>query len=232
MHWWRRTGSATAEADEPVSDGREVLAPEMELVRRCQGGERAAFEELVLTYQPRLLSYLNRLVGPEMAEDLLQETFLRVWRALPAFRGDSSFDTWIFRIATNLVRDFARRRKARPEMLIPPVASSDDGDGAAAGSLDGLTLEAFGADERDVRQLPEEALHQRELHDNLERALNELSQAHRATILLHDLFGFRYEEIADIMHCPVGTVKSRLFYARSRIRQMLERTLPAKEWMG
>lgn len=231
MYWWRRTGSAAAQAGEPVGNGVGALTPEMELVRRCQSGERAAFEELVVLYQQRLLAYLNRLVGPEMAEDLLQETFLRVWRALPAFRGESSFDTWIFRVATNLARDFARRRKVRPEILVPPLAAGDEADGSAT-NLDGLALEAIGTDERDIRHLPEEAIRQRELRESLEKALAELSQVHRATILLHDLFGFRYEEIAEIMRCPVGTVKSRLFYARASIRRMLERSLPAKEWIG
>ena len=231
MHWWRRTATSTAIARKPEEAGDGALAPDTLLVRRCQAGDRSAFEELVLLYQPRLMSYLTRLAGPEMAEDLLQETFLRAWRALPAFRGDSSLDTWIFRIATNATRDWVRRRRARPEVLVPPLPAGEEAEGTGAGNMDGVGLDSLGVRERDPRGVPEEAVHQRELRDLLERALGNLSEVHRATVLLHDLFGFRYEEIATIMHCPVGTVKSRLFYARATIRQVLEKSLPAKEWI-
>lgn len=218
---WHLFGRRTEETE--AAGGRSGLPEAIEegLIQRCQAGDRNAFEKVVLHYQSRLLPYLARLAGPDAAEDLVQETLLRAWRALPAFRRESSLDTWVFRIATNVARDWARRRKARPELLVAPVGA-DETDSQSGPDLDRLGQEAGETTDAAAGD-PVESAHQQELRSVLQGALAQLSDIHRATLLLHDLYGFRYEEIAGITGCAVGTVKSRLFYARASTRRRLER---------
>lgn len=182
------------------------------LVERAKQGDLEAFEQLVAHYQDRVYNYVLRMVhDPVEAQDVAQETFLRAYQGLPRFRGASSFQTWLYRIASNLAIDAARSRKRRGIGLV---------------SID-QPLE--GEDESEmVRDLPDENEHgpldealRQELQREVWRAVGELSDRLRPVVVLSDLQGLSYQEVADILGCPVGTVKSRLFNARNQLREKL-----------
>ncbi len=178
------------------------------LVREAQGGNRAAFDMLVLKYQRRVERLLSRSVrDPADVADLCQETFLAAYRALPAFRGDSAFYTWIYRIAINA----AKRHRARQR----PVESLDDEEGT------------FGTDVAPSDDAtPEALLANRQLARGLDEAVQALAEDQRRALLLREVDGLSYDEIADLMACPAGTVRSRIFRAReavaARLRPLLE----------
>ncbi len=173
------------------------------LVREAQGGSRAAFDMLVLKYQRRVERLLSRSVrSPEDVADLCQETFLAAYRALPAFRGDSAFYTWIYRIAINA----AKRHRARQR----PVESLDDDEGT------------FGTDAAPSDDAtPEALLAGRQLARELDDAVAALAEDQRRALLLREVDGLSYDEIGDLMDCPPGTVRSRIFRAREAVAARL-----------
>ena len=169
-------------------------------VEACRAGDRDAFGVLVRRYQDRLFSTALRLTGRvEDAHDLLQDAFFRAYQKLGHFHGDSSFYTWIYRITVNLA--LSRRRKRRP-----------------AAESGGRPLEA--ADEAGLSD-PTLPLERAEREVRIQAALNELGDDHRAVVVMKDLDGLRYEEIAAILGVPVGTVRSRLHRARCELRERL-----------
>jgi RNA polymerase sigma-70 factor (ECF subfamily) len=177
------------------------------LVREAQAGSRAAFDMLVLKYQRRVERLLSRSVRDHAdVADLCQETFLAAYRALPAFRGDSAFYTWIYRIAINA----AQRHRARQR----PVESLDADDGT-------FGTPATPSDDA----TPEALLASRQLAQGLNAAVEALAEDQRRALLLREVDGLSYEEIADLLDCPPGTVRSRIFRAReavaARLRPML-----------
>jgi len=182
---------------------------DLALVERAQAGDREAFEELVQRYYSKIYSFAYRMVSDaETAADLTQEVFLRAFAALPSFRLESSFQTWIFRIASNLCVDRHRRAQRR---------------GPAP-----LSLEGFGEEEEepglevpDWSGNPERILEREELRAKVQEAIGQLSEKLRTVLLLYDFQGLSYEEIARVVGCPVGTVKSRLFNARAALRRIL-----------
>ncbi len=182
------------------------------LVREAQAGSRAAFDMLVLKYQRRVARLLSRSVrDPADVADLCQETFLAVYRALPAFRGDSAFYTWVYRIAINA----AQRHRARQR----PVESLDDDEGtfdAALHPTDDAT--------------PEALLASRQLAAGLNEAVEGLVEDQRRALLLREVDGLSYDEIADLMDCPPGTVRSRIFRAREALAVRLRPLLAAGGW--
>jgi RNA polymerase sigma-70 factor, ECF subfamily len=177
------------------------------LVQECRAGRTEAFGVLVARYQERLYPTLQRLTGSaEDAEDILQDTFVRAFEKLDQFHGDSSFYTWIYRIAVNLALSGYRRRRVRSPLRLRHLHSPVPHDDPPDESLD--------AD-------PTLALERAEREKIVEDALNKLGPEHRAVIVLKDFDGHRYEEISTILNVPVGTVRSRLHRARCELRDRL-----------
>ena len=182
------------------------------LVREAQGGNRVAFDMLVLKYQRRVERLLSRSVHDTAdVADLCQETFLAAYRALPAFRGDSAFYTWLYRIAINAAQRHRGRRR--------PVESLDDGEGTF-GIDAALTDDAT----------PEALLASRQLAAGLNEAVEALAEDQRRALLLREVDGLSYEEIADLMDCPPGTVRSRIFRAREAVAARLRPLLGGGGW--
>ena len=177
------------------------------LVERCRANDDAAFSEVVGRYKAKIYNYIYRMTGSsEDAEDLTQEVFIRMYTSIDSFRGQSSLNTWLFRIAGNLCIDRFRRSKNRP-----PAYSLDEpaGDAAQTQEIADRTYE------------PHRLLENVEMAEQIQQALSQLPEKLRATLLLHDIEGMPYEEIAQVVGCPLGTVKSRLFNARMHLRQQL-----------
>lgn len=182
-----------------MSEDKNILA-------RARRGELPAFEELVTLYEKRVFAVALRSSGsPEDAADITQETFLRAWRAMDSFRGDSGFSTWLFRIAMNLCVDHARRKNAAP--LTQPLVGEDDMERPIP----------------DPAPTPEQRLDNSELGRELSEALNEVSEEHRQIVMLRDVSGLSYTEIAETLEISEGTVKSRLSRARLALRDTLLR---------
>jgi RNA polymerase sigma-70 factor (ECF subfamily) len=176
------------------------------LVERCRGGDVAAFEPLVEKYRQRVwrLAY-NVLREQEEAWDVAQEAFIRAWQALPSFRGQSAFYTWLFRIAMNVAQDRLRQRGARGRAFGTERVPEED--------MDRVMVDA------DPR--PDETAARAEQRMRIRQALDTLSESHRAIIMLSDLEGLSYREIAEVLDIPMGTVMSRLHNARKRLRDAL-----------
>jgi RNA polymerase sigma-70 factor, ECF subfamily len=168
------------------------------LVRRTTRGELAAFEELVDRHRPVVVRVAARIVGPEEAEDVSQDAFLRAFHRLEHFRGDAPFRSWLLRITHNAALDHLERR--RPEPVDP---------------------DSFDVSEQSPSRPPAERLELRERIERLERKLHGLSHQHRVVLVLRDAEGLSYEEIADITDTPLGTVKGRLHRARREFVEML-----------
>jgi RNA polymerase sigma-70 factor, ECF subfamily len=179
------------------------------LVAAARGGDRAAFTSLVERYRARVHALVFNMVRNDAdAWDLCQETFLKAWLALPRFEARASFFTWLFRIAHNVTYDFLRRRK--------PEARGGFEEEWQSGHLAPEAAEIV-----DSGEAPEAGLARADLRAALERALAQLSPDHRQAILLKEVQGLKYHEIAEVMDCSTGTVMSRLFYARKRLQELL-----------
>ncbi len=183
-----------------------------ELVRRFKRGDKAAFELLFTRYQHKVLGLIGRhLDDPDEVQDVAQEAFVRAFRALPKFRGESAFYTWLYRIALNTTRNHVAARSRRPPQTDIDVADAQFMDG-----VDSLR------DDED----PVAALSRDELSNEIGRAIGALPDDLRSAVTLREMDGLSYDQIADIMHCPVGTVRSRIFRAREaideRIRPLLD----------
>ena len=166
----------------------------------------ALFDWLVSEYKDRLYTYVRRLVQQRSeGEDLTQEVFIRAYRSLPAFRREAQYDTWLYRIATNLVIDRHRRRQRQPDAL-----SFED----EAGEVANLPATRRAAN-------PAGSLEARELQERVRRAVASLPIKLRLAVALHDLQGLSYEATSEALGCPVGTVKSRLFNARNLLKKKL-----------
>ena len=181
------------------------------LLQRARTGDAEAFEQLIEPHVGRLYNYLARMVGdPADAEDLTQDAILRVHRAIGSFRGGATFQTWLYRIATNIAVDALRRRARRSAR----VSSLDDPLQAEQGLV--------AREVRDTRRDPQQLAEASELTAEVLKAIDQLSPKLRAVVMLFDLQGLTYDEIAQALALPLGTVKSRLFNARSRLRELLE----------
>jgi RNA polymerase sigma-70 factor (ECF subfamily) len=185
-----------------------------ELVQRTREGDREAFRVLVERYQRKVAALaLGMLRNREDALDVVQETFTKAYQSLDKFKGDSSFYTWVYRIASNLCIDQQRRDAKMP----PVTTSSADDDGAGEADLPGALREAgdLGDPFRSARDA--------ELAHGIRAAISELTPEHRAVILLREVDGLSYEEISQALDCPKGTVMSRLHYARRQLQERLRR---------
>ena len=180
---------------------------EQELVSRARAGDTAAFEQLMLDNQDRVYTLCLRMTGNrEDALDLAQETFLNAWRGLSSFQGNSSFSTWVYRLASNACIDFLRKRKRRQQ-------------GESPHSLD--DEEAPLPEPADPRGSPEEELERRELRRAVERGLQALPDHHRQVLVMRELSGMSYQEIGAVLDLDLGTVKSRIARARLALKKFL-----------
>jgi len=181
---------------------------DQELVRRVQAGDQTAFNLLVLKYQHRVLKLVGRFVNDAAeAEDVAQEAFLKAYRALASFRGDSAFYTWLYRIAINTAKNALVSQRRRPVDFDLDLQDPDQYDRHAK------------LKEADT---PEGVLLTDEIRTVVEEAMAELPEDLRTAIVLRELEGLSYEEIAEAMDCPVGTVRSRIFRAREAIDKKLK----------
>jgi RNA polymerase sigma-70 factor (ECF subfamily) len=174
-----------------------------ELVKRVQKGEKGAFDILVLKYEHKIVNLVMRYVrDPELSLDITQEAFIKAYRALPRFRGDSAFYTWLYRIAVNTAKNYLAAQRRRPKDI----------------ELDLQDPEQYGLHAKlKETDTPEAVALSEELQETLERAIAALPDDLRQAIVLRELDGMSYEEIAQTMDCPVGTVRSRIFRARDAI---------------
>jgi len=181
---------------------------DQKLVERVQRGEKQAFDVLVLKYQQKVANLISRYVrdsGEVM--DVTQEAFIKAYRALPNFRGESAFYTWLYRIAINTAKNYLAAQGRRPP--------SDDIEAESAEQLDaGVRLKEFGT--------PENLLLREEIASTIKEAIDDLPEDLRTAITLRELEGLSYDEIAKAMDCPIGTVRSRIFRAREAIDKRLE----------
>ena len=190
---------------------------DQQLVERAQRGDKRAFELLVEKYQRKLGRLVSRLVrDPGEVEDVTQEAFIKAYRALPSFRGDSAFYTWLYRIGINTAKNYlvATGRRAPTTTEV----NAEDAEGYAEGEL-----------LRDINT-PESLLLSKEIAGTVNAAIESLPEELRSAIQLRELEGMSYEEIAKLMDCPIGTVRSRIFRAREAIAERLKPLLdPAKD---
>lgn len=179
-----------------------------ELVARVQRGDKQAFDLLVLKYQRKIMRLLSRMIrDPGEIEDVAQEAFIKAYRALPQFRGESAFYTWLYRIAINTARNWLAQNNRRPST---PSAQENE-DGETFDATDNLTDSSN----------PESEMASRQIADTVNKAINDLPEDLRNAIVMREIDGMSYEDIAESMSCPIGTVRSRIFRAREAIATKL-----------
>ena len=183
---------------------------ELELVKRCQAGDTEAFDELVTRCRTRVFGMIYNMVHSEQdAWDLAQESFLKAWKSIGRFRGQSSFYTWIYRIVMNVTIDWLRKKQVK---------------GSGAEFDDAIQLTEIDPASKTVPKteaLPHQTMERDEIRARIQKAIAQLSPEHRAVILMKEIEGMQYHEIAEALGCSIGTVMSRLFYARKKLQALL-----------
>ena len=181
---------------------------DLDLVKRVQQGDKQAFNLLVVKYQHKIIGLISRFVrDPMEREDIAQEAFLKAYRALPNFRGDSAFYTWLYRIAVNTAKNHLVSVRRRP-----PAQDIDVDEAAFSAQSDRM------AD----FNTPEASAMNDELASAIKQAITDLPESLKEAIILREIEGMSYEEIAQIMDCPIGTVRSRIFRARETIEETIK----------
>ena len=184
------------------------MSVDQELVQRVQAGDKNAFDVLIMKYQQRIINVITGFVhDPVEAQDVAQEAFIKAYRAIPNFRGDSAFYTWLYRIAINTSKNHLTARARRP-----PTSDVDADD--ATNVYDAPELKEF--------ETPESNLVSDELEQAIHQAIDELQEDTATAIKLREFEGMSYEEISEAMECPIGTVRSRIFRAREAIEQRIQ----------
>lgn len=211
------TDPATGKVPKKISprEPAEVVVPspapptgEQELVQRARRGDLAAYDELVRRYQERIYATVYHMTSNhEDANDLAQEAFIKAYQALKTFKGGSSFYTWVYRIAVNKTINFLKQRKNRSQMSLNDVDFNAEHDPDLVALISDRT--------------PRREVGLTELQEKLNEAMQKLSEPHRLAVTLHDVQGMSHEEIAKVMDCNIGTVRSRLFYARQQLQAYL-----------
>src|SRR5437667_12236010 len=196
-------------APNPPAGKEPTDAPEdQKLVKRAQGGNLEAYDELIRRYQERIYATIYHMTANhEDANDLAQETFIKAYQALRSFKGDSSFFTWVYRIAVNKTINFLKQRKHKTHMSLNDLDFNAEHDPELVALISDKT--------------PRRDANLAELQEKLNAAMQKLSETHRMVVTLHDVQGLSHEEIGQIMDCNVGTVRSRLFYARQQLQAYL-----------
>jgi RNA polymerase sigma-70 factor, ECF subfamily len=199
-----------------VTQGPDVDAA---LVERVKNGDVRAFEMLVVKYQRRIERLIGRMVRDvDLVEDIAQETFIRAYRAMGQFRGDSAFYTWLYRIAVNTAKKTLVELKRDPVVTESALAGRDDDDETSRPEH-----------ELSDTETPEAVLASKEIAAAVNAAVQDLSEDLRQAIVLREIEGLSYEEIATAMQCPIGTVRSRIFRAREAIATRLRPLLDTRE---
>ena len=184
---------------------------ELDLVKRCQAGEADAFDELVVRYRTRIFGMIYNMVHSEQdAWDLAQDSFVKAWKSIKRFRGHSSFYTWIYRIVMNVTIDWLRKKQVK---------------GGGGEFDDAIQLKEIDPASKTVPKadaLPYETMERSEIRARIEDAIAQLSPEHRAVILMKEIEEMQYHEIAETLRCSIGTVMSRLFYARKKLQNLLK----------
>ena len=200
--------AARPAAQEPAKTSEPAGADDLTLVRKAQHGDLRAYDDLIRRYQERIYATIYHMTANhEDANDLVQDTFIKAFQAVRSFKGDASFYTWIYRIAVNKTINFLKQRRSKTHV------SLNDLDLNAEHDPDLVALISDKTPRRDA------ALS--ELQEKLNAAMLRLSETHRLVVTLHDVQGLSHEEIGEIMDCNVGTVRSRLFYARQQLQAWL-----------
>jgi RNA polymerase sigma-70 factor, ECF subfamily len=190
-------GDSTTEFPQEVSVKGSEPIEDLELIRRSQSGDTEAYDQLVSKYRAKIFTMVRGMVRNEHdASDLVQEGWLKAWQSIHQFKGRSSFYTWLYRITMNVTIESLRRKRQREEIeLIDAIASF------------------FPSPRANYRRT--------EIQEKVESALAKLSPEHRAVVVLKELEGLQYREIAEVLNIPVGTVMSRLFYAKKQLQSLL-----------
>ena len=188
----------------------EADVSELDLVKHSQAGNTEAFDQLVTRYRTRVFGMIYNMVHNEQdAWDLAQDSFIKAWKSIGRFRGQSSFYTWIYRIIMNVTIDWLRKKQVK---------------GAGAEFDDAIQLREINPASRTVPKaeaLPHEQMEQREIRQRIDAAIAQLTPEHRAVILMKEIEDMQYHEIAEALECSIGTVMSRLFYARKKLQNLL-----------
>jgi RNA polymerase sigma-70 factor (ECF subfamily) len=184
---------------------------ELDLVKRCQEGDSEAFDQLVTRYRTRVFGMIYNMVHNEQdAWDLAQDSFVKAWKSIKRFRGQSSFYTWIYRIVMNVTIDWVRKKQVK---------------GTGAEFDDSIQLKEVDPASKTMPKadaLPYERMQQGEIRTQIDKAIAQLSPEHRAVILMKEIEDMQYHEIAEALECSIGTVMSRLFYARKKLQSLLK----------
>lgn len=189
------------------------------LIERVKRGDQKAFEMLVIKYQRKIERLIGRMVrDQDLIQDIAQETFIRAYRALPQFRGESAFYTWLYRIAVNTAKKALVELKRDP--LVSESALSLSGDEDETSRVENELTDG---------ETPEAVLASKEIAATVNAAIEALSEDLRQAITLREIEGLSYEEISEVMNCPIGTVRSRIFRAREAIAQRLRPLLDTQE---
>ena len=192
------------------STAAQADVPDLELVQQAQAGDTGAFDQLVSRYRNRVFGMIYNMVHNEQdAWDLAQDSFLKAWKSIARFRGQSSFYTWVYRIVMNVTIDWLRKKQIR---------------GGDAEFDDAIQLREIDPASRTVPQadaLPHERMEHKEIRSRIDAAIAQLSPEHRAVILMKEIDDMQYHEIAESLGCSIGTVMSRLFYARKKLQNLL-----------
>ncbi len=198
------------------------ISSDLDLVQRVKNGDREAFNLLILKYQRKVSRLVARLVrNPDEADDVVQEAFIKAYRALPQFRGDSAFYTWLYRIAVNTAKNHLVSQGKRP-ISLSDLASNDSDE-------ESFELPVVSTD----NNTPEAELMSRQVAEAVNRAVAALPEELRTALSLREIDGLSYEEIAEAMNCPIGTVRSRIFRAREAVAAELRPLLnlsPDRRW--
>lgn len=188
----------------------EADVPELELVRQAQAGDTEAFDQLVSRFRTRVFGMIYNMVHNEQdAWDLAQDSFLKAWKSIARFRGQSSFYTWMYRIVMNVTIDALRKKQVK---------------GTGTEFNDEVQLKEIEPSSRTVPHgdaLPHERMEHKEIRGRIDAAIAQLSPEHRAVILMKEIEDMQYHEIAESLGCSIGTVMSRLFYARKKLQNLL-----------
>jgi RNA polymerase sigma-70 factor, ECF subfamily len=184
---------------------------DLALVARAQQGDMGSYDALVTRHRGRIYAMIRNMIHQEAdAWDLSQEVFIKAWQALPRFEAKARFSTWLYRIAHNAVYDWTRKRR------IESVGELNDG------IFERESIDAGSRTTPSGGESPDEAMAQSELRDKITTALGKISPEHREAVLLKDVQGLSYKEIAEVMSCSIGTVMSRLYYARQKLQTLLK----------
>jgi len=188
----------------------QVDVSELDLVKQCQAGNTEAFDQLVTRYRTRVFAMIYNMVHNEQdAWDLAQDSFVKAWKSIGRFRGRSSFYTWIYLIVMNVTIDWLRKKQVK---------------GAGAEFNDAIQLREIEPASRTVPKadpLPHERMERSEIRARIDYAIAQISPEHRAVILMKEIEEMQYHEIAEALGCSIGTVMSRLFYARKKLQNLL-----------